>query len=73
MLPPEFESRYLRHPARDLVTILTELLRLLLVVVKMKTERQDCQIVFTAVRDRIPVGTRFSARPDRPWGPPRFL
>ena len=22
------------------------------------------------VRDRIPVGTRFSARPDRPWGPP---
>ena len=22
-----------------------------------------------AVRDRIPVGTRFSARPDRPWGP----
>ena len=25
------------------------------------------------VRDRIPVGTRFSARPDRPWGPPSFL
>ena len=23
--------------------------------------------------DRIPVGTRFSARPDRPWGPPRLL
>ena len=22
------------------------------------------------VRDRIPVGTRFSARPDRPWAPP---
>ena len=22
------------------------------------------------VRDRIPVGTRFSARPDWPWGPP---
>jgi hypothetical protein len=22
------------------------------------------------VRDRIPVGTRFSTRPDRPWGPP---
>jgi len=22
------------------------------------------------VRDRIPVGTRFSARPDLPWGPP---
>ena len=22
------------------------------------------------VRDRIPVRTRFSARPDRPWGPP---
>jgi len=22
------------------------------------------------VRDRIPVGTRFSARPDRSWGPP---
>ena len=21
------------------------------------------------VRDRIPVGTRFSAHPDRPWGP----
>ena len=25
------------------------------------------------VRDRIPVGTRFSVRPDRPWGPPSPL
>src|SRR5215470_11895666 len=25
------------------------------------------------VWDRIPVGTRFSARPDRPWGPPSLL
>ena len=25
------------------------------------------------VRDRIPVGTRFSARPNRPWGPPSLL
>ena len=25
------------------------------------------------VGDRIPVGTRFSARPDRPWGPPNLL
>ena len=25
------------------------------------------------VRDEIPVGTRFSARPDRPWGPPSLL
>ena len=25
------------------------------------------------VRDRIPVGTRFSPRPDRPWGPPSLL
>ena len=25
------------------------------------------------VRDRIPVGTRFSARPDRPWSPPSLL
>ena len=25
------------------------------------------------VRDRIPVGTIFSARPDRPWGPPSLL
>ena len=24
-------------------------------------------------RDRIPVRTRFSARPDRPWGPPSLL
>ena len=24
-------------------------------------------------RDRIPVGTTFSARPDRPWGPPILL
>ena len=24
-------------------------------------------------RDRIPVGTRFSARPDLPWGPPNLL
>jgi hypothetical protein len=24
-------------------------------------------------RYRIPVGTRFSARPDRPWGPPSLL
>ena len=23
--------------------------------------------------DRIPVGTRFSARPDRPWGSPSLL
>ena len=23
--------------------------------------------------DRIPVGARFSARPDRPWGPPSLL
>jgi len=26
-----------------------------------------------AAWDRIPVGTRFSARPDRPWGPPSLL
>jgi len=25
------------------------------------------------VRGWIPVGTRFSARPDRPWGPPSLL
>ena len=25
------------------------------------------------VRDRIPVGTRFSARQNRPWGPPSLL
>ena len=25
------------------------------------------------VRDRIPVGTKFSAHPDRPWGPPSLL
>ena len=25
------------------------------------------------VWDRIPVGTRFSTRPDRPWGPPSLL
>jgi hypothetical protein len=25
------------------------------------------------VRDRIPVGTRLSARPDGPWGPPSLL
>jgi len=25
------------------------------------------------VRHRIPVRTRFSVRPDRPWGPPSFL
>ena len=25
------------------------------------------------VRDRIPVGKRFSARLDRPWGPPSVL
>jgi len=28
---------------------------------------------FGMVRDRIPVGTRFSALPDRPWGPPSLL
>jgi len=27
----------------------------------------------STVRDRIPVGTRFSARPDRSWGPPSLL
>jgi len=26
-----------------------------------------------AVRDRVPVGTRFSAHPDRPWGLPSLL
>ena len=26
-----------------------------------------------AVRDQIPVATRFLARPDRPWGPPNLL
>jgi len=29
--------------------------------------------VAQTVRDRIPVGTRFSTRPDRPWGPPILL
>ena len=24
-------------------------------------------------KKKIPVGTRFSARPDRPWGPPSLL
>jgi len=30
-------------------------------------------IYIVTVRDRIPVWTRFSARPDRPWGPPCLL
>jgi hypothetical protein len=47
LLPPEFEPRYLSHPARSLVTIWPELFRLLLEVLKIKIERQDCQIVFT--------------------------
>jgi hypothetical protein len=46
LLPPEFEPRFLSHPARSLVTILTELLRLLLEVRKIKTERTT-RIVFT--------------------------
>jgi len=25
------------------------------------------------VRDRIPMGTKFSAPPDRPWGPPSLM
>ena len=29
--------------------------------------------VLTSVRDRVSVGTRFSARPDRPWDPPSLL
>ena len=32
-----------------------------------------CYTTGRTVRDRIPVGTRFSARPDRPWGPPSLL
>jgi len=34
-----------------------------------------CIILTTGrtLRDRIPVGTRFSAHPDRPWGPPSIL
>jgi len=28
---------------------------------------------YWTVQDWIPVGTRFSARPDRPWGPPSLL
>jgi len=28
---------------------------------------------YGTVRDRIPVRTRFFARPDRPWGPPSLL
>ena len=31
------------------------------------------QLTGWTVRDRIPVGTRFSAHPDRPWGPPSLL
>ena len=36
---------------------------------------QSVQLLTTGwtVRDRIPVGTRFSARPDRPWGPLSLL
>ena len=36
---------------------------------------QSVQRLTTAwtVRDLIPVGTRFFARPNRPWGPPRLL
>ena len=30
-------------------------------------------LVAWTVRNQIPVGTRFSARPDRPWGPPSLL
>ena len=34
---------------------------------KFRTRSTDYRL------DRIPVGTRFSARPDRPWGPPSHL
>jgi len=30
-------------------------------------------ILWLHTRDRIPVGTRFSAHPDRTWGPPSLL
>jgi len=33
---------------------------------------QNTSLIWT-VRDRIPVGTSFSARPDRPWGRPNLL
>jgi hypothetical protein len=31
------------------------------------------EVYFGRSGDRIPVGARFSARPDRPWGPPGLL
>ena len=36
-------------------------------------KKNDRFAVMRRFRDRIPVGTRFSARPDRPWGPPILL
>jgi len=33
----------------------------------------DLCLLGWTIRDRIPVGTRFSARPDRSWGPPNLL
>ena len=42
---------------------------------KMGRAAQSVQQLTTGwmVQDRIPVGTRFSAHPDRPWGPPSLL
>ena len=41
--------------------------------IRMQAEALVLQPASEYHRDRIPVGTRFSARPDRPWGPPGLL
>ena len=47
-------------------------IRRLYIYIYMERERERLTKGWT-VRDRIAVGTRFSARPDRPWGPPSLL
>ena len=45
------------------------------VIISVGRVAQSVQRLTTGwtVRNRIPVGTRFSARPDRPWDPPSLL
>ena len=74
---PERTARhYRKHTCRlhtEYCTYIREILHVPYIVVGRVAQSVQRLTTGWTVRDRIPVGTRFSARPDRPWGPSSLL
>jgi len=71
-LPVMYYNKKLGNPQIHLCTHLLIFMHSFILVLPNITFKSVVRVALSGwtVRDRISVGTRFSARLDRPWGPP---